>query len=384
MKKTALLVPLIFLFACSGKDNIRIHGNFPRSENEVIYLDEMSINASITLDSAKVKKGGTFRFKLKADEPSFYQLKITPNNFITLMMEPGETVHVESDRNFLPSGYSITGSEGSELIKMLDDHLLQTQKTLDSIVLEYRSNMDKAGFDTLEAQLNNEYNAAIRKQRRFTISFILEHICSLASIKALYQQYDSVTYVLYDMKDLQYLKIVADSLQVHYPDSKHTRALLANLESEMARFNAQRINELISSTEPTGIDLSLPDVEGDTIALSSLRGQYVLLSFWASWDEASIRQNTEFKRLYDQYHSRGFEIYQVSFDNDKEAWMRAIRFDELRWINVSDLNYPNSPVINRFNIQRLPANFLLDREGDIIGKDFTGRTLKIKLTQLFD
>jgi len=384
MKKAVFYVPLIFLFACSGKNTIRIHGNFTKAENEIVYLDEMSINSSVNLDSVNLKKGGAFHFKFKADEPSFYQLKITPNNFITLLIEPGEKVHVQSDRNFLPNGYSVEGSEGSELIKLLDDNLLKTQKTLDSIVLDYRSNMDKEGFDTLEAQLNEKYNTVLRQQRRFTIGFILENITSLASIKALYQQYDSVTYVLYDMKDLQYVKIVADSLKVYYPDSKHTRALIADLESEMARLNAQRINELISSSEPTVIDISLPTVEGDTIALSSLRGNYVLLSFWASWDEASIRENAELKRVYNQYHSRGFEIYQVSFDNDKEAWRRAIHFDELPWINVSDLNYPNSPVINRLNIQKLPANFLLDREGDIIGKDFTGRTLKIKLAQLFD
>ncbi len=384
MKKAILFIPLILLFACSGKNTIHIDGTFTQAENKVVYLDEMSINASINLDSVKAKKGGTFHFKFKANEPSFYQLKITPNNFISLLIEPGGKVHVESDRNFLPNGYSVEGSEDSKRIKLLDDNLLKTQKTLDSLAAEYRSNMDKAGFDTLSAQLNEQYNAVIRLQRRFTIGFILENITSLTSIKALYQQYDSVTYVLYDMKDLQYVKIVADSLKVHYPDSKHTRALLADLESEMARFNAQRINELINNSEPTGIEIALPDVEGDTIALSSLRGKYVLLSFWASWDEASIRQNAELKRLYTQYHSRGFEIYQVSFDNNREAWSRAIRFDELSWINVSDLNYPNSTVINRFNIQKLPANFLLDREGDIIGKDFTGRTLKIKLTQLFD
>ncbi len=384
MKKTVFFVPLIFLFACSGKNTIRIYGNFTNAENEIVYLDEMSIIGSVNLDSVNLKKGGAFQFKFKADEPSFYQLKITPNNFITLLIEPGEKVHVESDRNFLPNGYSIEGSEGSELIKLLDDNLLKTQKTLDSIVIDYRSNMDKEGFDTLEIQLNEKYNTVLRQQRRFTIGFILENITSLASIKALYQQYDSVTYVLYDMKDLQYVKIVADSLKVHYPDSKHTRALIANLKSEMVRFNTHRINELISSSEPTVIDISLPTVEGDTIALSSLRGNYVLLSFWASWDEASIRENAELKSVYNQYHSRGFEIYQVSFDNDNEAWRRAIHFDELPWINVSDLDYPNSPVINRLNIQKLPANYLLDREGNIIGKDFTGRTLKIKLAQLVD
>jgi peroxiredoxin len=384
MKNTVFFIPLIFLFACSGKNTIQIHGTFTKAENKTVYLDEMSINSSINLDSVNIKQGGAFRFKRKAEEPSFYQLKVAPNNFITLFIEPGEKVYVESDKNFLPNGYSVEGSEGSALIKLLDDHLLQTQQTLDSIVLDYRYNMDKEGFDTLEVQLNEKYNTVLKQQRRFTIGFILDHITSLVSIKALYQQYDSLTYVLYDMKDLQYVKIVADSLKVYYPESKHTRALVADLESEMARFNAQRINNLISSTEPTGIDISLPTVEGDTIALSSLRGNYVLLSFWASWDEASTRENAALKNVYNQYHSRGFEIYQVSFDNDKEAWRRAIHFDELAWINVSDLNYPNSTVLNQFNIQKLPANFLLDREGDIIGKDFTGRTLNIKLAQLFD
>lgn len=384
MKSTILIVPLIFLFACSGKNTIRIDGNFTKAEDKMVYLDEMSINAFTHLDSIKTKKGGAFHFKVKADEPSFYRLKITPNNFITLLMEPGEKVHVESDRNFLPNGYSVEGSEGSKLVKQLDDNLLKTQQTLDSLIVEYRSSMDNPGFDSLEVQLNEQYNTAIRQQRRFTIGFILDNLTSLASIKALYQQYDSVTYVLYDMKDLQYVKIVADSLKVHYPDSKHTRDLLVNLESEMARFNAQRINELISNSEPAGIEIALPNSKGDTVALSSLRGKYVLLSFWASWDEASVNQNTELKRLYAQYHSQGFEIYQVSFDNSKEAWSRAIRFDELPWINVSGLDYPESPIINRFNIQKLPANFLLDRDGNIIGKDFTGRTLKIKLGQLFD
>lgn len=384
MKKTILLAPLIFLFACSGKDTILVKGNFTKAENKTLYLDEMSINASVNLDSIEVRKGGEFQFRFKAEEPTFYQLKITPNNFITLLIEPGEKVHVESDRNFLPNGYSVEGSEGSELIKQLDDNLLMTQRTLDSLISEYQSRMGMEGFDTLEAQLNEKYNAAIRQQRRFTIGFILDNITSLACVKALYQQYDSVTYVLYDMKDLQYVKIVADSLKVHYPESKHTKDLLVNLESEMARFNAQRISEMIRSTEPTGIEIALPNVEGDTVTLSSLLGKYVLLSFWASWDEASISQNGELKKLYEQYHSRGFEIYQVSFDNDIEDWSRAIRFDELPWINVSDLKYPNSPVISHFNIQKLPANYLLDREGSIIGKDFTGRTLKIKLTQLFD
>lgn len=384
MKRLVIYLPLIFLFACSGSDTIRIYGKFVKAENKFIYLDEVNINTSVNLDSVEVKKGGEFNFKFKVEEPGFYQLRISANNFITLLAEPGEKIHIESDNSFLPNGYSVEGSEGSSLIKLLDENILHTQKSLDSIIAAYKANMNEEGFDTLKTNLDEKYSAVINQQRRFTLRFILQNINSLASIKALYQKYDSATYVLNDIKDLQYLKIVADSLKLYYPNSKHTRALLTDLKNEMDRFNAQRISDLIISSEPSNIDIALPTPEGDTIALSSLRGKYVLLSFWASWDEASIRENIEFKKLYNQYHTLGFDIYQISFDTDKEAWRQAVHFDELPWINVSDLKYPNSPVVSLFNVQKLPANYLVDREGEIIGKDFTGRTLKIKLTQLFD
>jgi len=384
MRKILIAVSVVLLISCSGRDTIRIQGNFIKAANKIVCLDEVDINNSINLDSAKVNKGGEFSFKFTTAEPSYYQLKISENNFITLLAEPGENIYIESDESFLPNGYTIKGSGGSTLIKRLDDRLFKTQVSLDSIIAAYKSRMDEEGFDTLESELNEKYSKVVNQQRRFTIQFILNNISSLASIKALYQKYDSTTYVLNDIKDLQYLKIVADSLKVYYPDSKHTRALITDLNNEMDRFNAQRMSELVTNSASSTIEIELPTPEGDTISLSSLHGKYVLLSFWASWDEASVGQNIELKRLYNQYKSRGFEIYQVSFDSDPEAWKQAIRFDDLPWINVSDLRYPNSPVVSMFNIQKLPANYLLNKEGEIVGKDFTGRTLKIKLTQLFN
>jgi len=384
MKKLFFLIILALLWSCSGRNTIHIQGQFTGIDSDLIYLDEVNINASVRLDSATVKGDGSFRFKIQSEEPSFYQVKVSENNFITLLAEPGEEIFLQSERSFLPDAYSVEGSEGSSLLKSLDDRLLQTQKSLDSIVTVYKENMNSAGFDTLEPVLNEKYAQVITQQRRFTIRFILENLTSLVNIKALYQKYDSVTYVLYDIKDLQYLKIVSDSLKVYYPDSKHTKALVADLNNEMERFNAERMRELVTSSDEENINVSLPTPEGDTIQLSSLRGKYVLISFWASWNEASVRQNVELKKIYNQYKKNGFEIYQISFDSDAEAWKKAIEFDEIPWINVSDLLYPNSPVVSLFNVQNLPANYLLDVEGTIIGKDFTTRTLKIKLSQLFD
>jgi hypothetical protein len=106
-----------------------------------------------------------------------------------------------------------------------------------------------------------------------------------------------------------------------------------------------------------------------------------LLSFWASWNKESINENLKLKSFYQKYKNKGFEIYQVSLDNNKEAWQQAVNFDELPWINVSDLAYPNSEAAMRYNIQSLPTHFLLTKDqSDILGKNLSTRDLEIKLS----
>ena len=94
-----------------------------------------------------------------------------------------------------------------------------------------------------------------------------------------------------------------------------------------------------------------------------------MLSFWASWNEGSVNLNQEIKRLYEKYHDSGLEVYQVSFDSELSDWMRGIAFDELPWIHVSELSYPKSAVAMTYNVSELPAYFLIDRQGKIVGKN---------------
>ena len=131
-------------------------------------------------------------------------------------------------------------------------------------------------------------------------------------------------------------------------------------------------------------DIRLPDPYGDTIALSSLNGKVVLLSFWASWNEQSVAINHDLKSLYAKYHRNGLEIYQVSFDSELKDWVDAIQYDELPWINVSELSYPESGVAARYNVTELPAIFLIDRQGEIMGKDYDRVALERKISQLIN
>ena len=155
----------------------------------------------------------------------------------------------------------------------------------------------------------------------------------------------------------------------------------AFLEQEL--YN-QQLSDIVSRSESTTPDIRLPDLNGDTISLSSLKGKVVLLSFWASWNEESVSQNVQLKNLYQKYKARGFEIFQVSLDSELESWIRAIQFDELPWINVSDLSYPESYTARIYNIRELPTSYLINREGQIVLKNNNINTLNIMIPNLLD
>ncbi len=199
----------------------------------------------------------------------------------------------------------------------------------------------------------------------------------------MYQRIDENTYVLYDPRDLQFLKLVSDSLNYHYPNSKQARALKRNFEKEMNQMFLKQIEQAARNAPGTKLDPNLKDTNGTRILLSSLRGKVVLLTFWATSSEESVAENLTLKELYKTFKTKGFEIYQVNLDEDELAWRKAVKFDELPWISVRE-DDPLNPINARiYNVKTLPANYLYDKNGTIIGSDLHGKTLQIKLAQLF-
>ncbi|MCK4630080.1 MAG: AhpC/TSA family protein, partial [Bacteroidales bacterium] len=343
MKKIILILPLVILFAC-GRNHIKVNGVIKDTEKEMIYLDKMGVGEIVSVDSSGINKHGKFNLKTKAPELNFYRLRLSDNNFVTLLTGPGEKIRVTSSKEYLPENYEITGSENSQKVKLLDNHLLETRKKLDSLTTIFNKLNDKPGFDTISKELDEAYQKIVNEQRNFNIRFVLENLNSLASIKALYQKFDENTYVLFKNRDLQYLKIVSDSLQKAYPESKHTKALVADLEKDLNRYNQLRFNQIMENLPRTALDVQLPNINGDTILLSN-QGKYVLLSFWSTASEACVKENQVFKSLHKKYNPKGFEIYQVCIDNDIAKWEKAVKFDELPWISVIDTDPESSGVI---------------------------------------
>lgn len=366
MKRLLYFIAVIILFtACNTSNNIEIKGTIEDGKEKTISLSELQISGIQFIDSVKIKKNGSFKIKSSTDIPRFYQLSISKTNFLTLLIAPGEKVQFVASSKDLNKA-KIEGSEGSLLVQDITNQLAETKEKLKSIVKSAEANeLDKN-------ELDKQYSKIVNNQRDSSIAFIIRNLNSMASIVALYQKYDDQNFVLYKNRDIQYMKIVSEALLDKYPESEHVKTLVADKENLMKKYDQvvqnNKINTLVNEvgTISSIPEIYLPNTKGDSISLNATNGKYILINFWASWSEESLNKNLVYKNIYAKYHSKGFEIYQVSLDTKKENWTKAIQFDQLPWINVIDLNGRLSYYAKIYNVKKLPTSFLINPDGEII------------------
>jgi len=386
MKRTGIVITILVLvtISCVNKQEVIITGIYPGDRSEYLYVNKLNLNVPVFIDSTKINKQGNFKLKIDIDEPGFYTLGFSNVEFVTILAEPGNRINIEFKGQRLQNDYTVTGSEESEKVRILDNKLGRTIIALDSLSNVYQEAIDEGNNDQAEA-VAEEYTNILNEQRKYNIGFILDNLGNLSAIKALYQKVNENTFVLYRQRDLQYLKLVADSLAKYYPGNYLTLTLQENLEEELNQMYVNEITRAAEQSTPVTLDANLKDMDGNRVKLSNLFGKnYVLLSFWSAESKECIANNLFLKQMYQLYHRQGFEIYQVNIDSDEELWKRSVRFDELPWISVRE-DDPSSPVTAiKYNVSSIPANYLFDKNGDIIGKNLFGRPLKIKLGQIFD
>ena len=384
MKRSLLLLlPLLLLAGCRDKNTFTIKGVITDSQKKAVTLNRVDVDRLELIDSSIIRSNGTFKFRVKSEGPEFYQLGYSGSDFMTLLAEPGENIRLTFNGKNISSDYTVTGSEGTESVRLLDMWLSSGKRKLDSLRTAYDDISGKPGLDEQKAMIDNEFREVLADLRKKNIEFIITHTRSMASLKAVYQRIDENMYVLYEPHDLQYLKIVSDSLGKYYPDSKNVRALAEDLKKELNQLYSGQINSLASTAPEIKLDPNLKDINGNRIALSSLKGKVVLLTFWSVDSKECIAENLQLKDVYKTYNRKGFEIYQINIDANEEKWKKEVRFDELPWISTREDDPEILENARLFNVKTLPSNYLFDRDGTIIGKDLHGRALLIKLNQLF-
>ena len=376
-----ILMALVIALSCSS-DKVVISGEVEGGARTGISLERLDINRTTLIDSTRTGRDGSFSFSTRIGEPQLFLLRNERGAIINLLPFPGDRISVSTGYHSFGQGYRVKGSPESEKIRQLVEHLQKTRTTIDSLVgvVDSIDQRDDPRF----ALARTAYQQALINQKRYTIRFLVENIKSLSSVYALYQKFDEENYILGEEPDLQYFKIVADSLESVYPDISLVRSLRTDIERrEVIHQEKQKMEQLLSMAEETGLpELSIPDLEGNEIALSALEGKVVLVIFWASGNEESVRALLRLQPTYTRYHDRGFEIYAISLDNNRIQWMNAIDFNEFEWVNVSELSYPDSKADMLYNVSRLPSSYLINREGDIVARDLYGRTLETWLDNL--
>ena len=280
-----------------------------------------------------------------------------------LILEGGETIDVVAD--------GINNEEGKGDFTLKGDYpnvkymleLLAISKEMEAKVRKW----------------NQEIQVDQKQEKRIQTEFTQAQAASTAKIKALIPLMGShlvalwATNFLPAEKEMASLVDIADRLGKARPNHPQVQQFVNNLQ------RLQGVNEGAMAPE---IKLATP--AGPTLALSSLRGKYVLIDFWASWCGPCRRENPNVVKTYATYKDKGFEIFGVSLDQNREAWLKAIEADKLLWKHVSDLQYWNSAGAQAYQVNSIPQTFLVNPEGRIIAKGLRGAALDNYLAKLFE
>lgn len=386
IKKFSLfLIIIIAGFAC--KNNVaEISGTLLKPEaGSYIFLEELQPEQLKRVDSVTVTPEGNFTFKRDIKKPSFYLLKISGNNFLTMLLEPGDKISMNTYYDSLSYPVSLSGSKGTELMVEYNIKLRKSIKKFSTLNTTYMENIDNPELASVVESLDSMAQGYLNEINAYTKSYINNNLNSLVSLVALYQQIAPNVYVIDPLKDLSYFIKVDSSLTINFPDNTLAMALHDQIMEMKANLPANSMGTREAGEGREAPEITLPSPEGDMIKLSSTRGSVVLLDFWASWCVPCRKENPNLVEAFNKYHSKGFQIFQVSLDKTREAWLKGIKDDHLNnWIHVSDVKYWNSVVVPIYSIESIPTNFLLDKEGRIIASNLRGEQLEKKLSEIFN
>ena len=383
MKNFFIIFIVVALAGCGPEKNVRIKGNLSGSDAEKMYLRELGDESTSLSDTTQLDVNGNFSFKHKISQPTFYSLTVN-DKAITLLAHPGDKIVVSGDARHLPLTYSVTGSEDSRNIQLLNqrlEHAVFVGDSLDRTLKLYEGNRN---YVNIQRQFEWNYINEVDSLRAYNIRFMGKNPRSLVVIYALYQQLSPNNYLFDREEDIRYFRKADSTFYRRYPKVAYVNTLHANVIRMNEHYNALQLNRMLSMLGRDAPEIALPSPDGRILKLSATKGKYVLVDFWASWSAPCRTENTNLLNIYNKYRNKGFEIFQVSLDQSKSAWERAIKEDGLTWLNVSDLKFWDSEAVKLYGIETIPANFLVDRDGTIITKNLRGDALDTKLNEIFN
>lgn len=369
----SIVAAAVLLTACGKNDNngaFELKGNFSNSKGEMLYLEKLSAEQPIVVDSVTVDENGNFEFTNYQPKIGFYRIRVSERNFAMLVLDSADKVNVTGSIADLGNTYKVEGSPETKLFMEYNELSKARDMRLDSLnkafqMLMESNRMNAAKMEEISKVFEAPYNAIVEAANTQLIQKVQLNTGMYATLPAIQ--------ALEPDKYADIYKAVDKGLNAKYANDKTVKMFHGVVESMLATAIGQPAPEI-----------NLESPKGEKIALSSLKGKVVLIDFWASWCGPCRKEMPNVVRAYAKFKNKGFEIYGVSLDQDKARWEDAIAKDGITWPQVSDLKMWGSSVVRQYNIQGIPYTVLLDRNGNIIAKNLRGAELDEKLSSILN
>jgi peroxiredoxin len=379
---------LIFLSACTevGSKKFTVNGKISGRTASKIYLEEvpMATMQRVLVDSVTPDQDGSFTLQAKAEEETIFNVRVEKQDYpAASLVNDAASISLSLFYNpanlDFPDRYEVTGSPLSISLQayMLDfnkklEQVFVLGKQLDS--LQQVPVVLKSTLDEVQAKRT----LLIQSVQQTTDSTLRGNTNPAFSMLVLgyYQNMAGNPTIGLPAYSMDQVKLLVKNLSDKNPKHKGLEAI-----SIMIATQPKASQRLVGQTAP---EFSLPDPNGKLISLSSFRGRYVLVDFWASWCKPCRMENPTVVAAYAQFKNRNFTVLGVSLDqpDGKDDWMNAVMKDRLTWTQVSDLQFWNSPVVPLYNIQGIPYNVLVDPSGKVVAESLRGEQLAATLEQV--
>lgn len=356
MKKIlVLLIMLIVWSSCRDKSKFEITGKFENARPQSkVYLYTINRNNETAVDSTVLSEKGEFKFSSSTSDVDFFKVKINNSEYV-LIAKNGDAIKLEADLSDQSLAYKLSGAEEADKLEELNKSKNQYVAKLAALEAQFQENVSKEpqSRQAIINQMSPELSKVKQEMVEFILKFAMDNTSSLAGFYAI----NSLSPSDYEQEMLAY----ADKIKSNFNKNQAVTDFLVR----MAKLRAVQVGQAAP-------DFTMATIDGKTIKLSSLRGKYVMLDFWASWCQPCRMENPNVLRVFNKYKNRSFTILGVSLDKDPVAWKQAVAQDGLNWAQASELKDFESPTVRAYQVEAIPASFILDPAGKIIAKNLRG------------
>jgi peroxiredoxin len=381
MRNFFVAFAVLFFISCKhdASKQFEVSGHIKNSNGKMVYLQETPLGSGerIVADSSVIGKDGSYSVKAKAAEESLFSLFFKGDVYpFAYIINDVAKIVVNADAEN-QSDYEVKGSEASKSLKEFSVKASGKWSALYALGHEIDSLIKSGAADTSSnlKSINEKGASQLNDLKSYVSGFIKGSNDPITSSWAL-----STNSQVFSMDDYQEL---LNGIVTKFPAHKGVAKIKEMNDRQLAlsKQKSQAMDEP-EWTDKQAPELSLPDINGKSIALSSFKGKYVLVDFWASWCLPCRRENPNVVQAYNKYKNKNFTILGVSLDKQKDDWLGAIEADKLSWTQVSDLKEWSSAAVSIFNFNGIPFNVLVDPDGKIIAQSLRGDSLEKKLEEV--